>query len=222
MLNIAQYIEHTNVSPIATRKDIEKLCQEAKKYNFYAVCVSPMYVSLAKKNLSKTNIAIVCVVGFPHGSSPTESKVIEVKKAVSHGADEIDMTMNIQAFKDKNYDYVYDDIRAVIKAAKAKVVKVIIQVGYLTKDEIKKAARIVERADANFIKTGTGYGPRDVRISDVRTIYQTLKGSTGIKASGGIHTCQKALSMIRAGADRIGTSHSVKIMRTWEHDNMRT
>lgn len=220
--NIAKYIEHTNVSPTAMKKDIEKLCDEAKKYHFYAVCVNPTYVAFAKKNLLKTNIAIVCVVGFPHGSSLTISKVMETKKAVQSGADEIDMTMNINAFKNKDYDYVVNDIGSVIRAAKGKNIKVIIEAGYLTNGEIKKAARMVGKAGAHFVKTCTGYGPRDVTISDVRLLYQILEGSIGIKASGGIRSYTKALSMIKAGADRIGTSHGVKIMRTREHENAGT
>ncbi|MDA2922626.1 deoxyribose-phosphate aldolase [Patescibacteria group bacterium AH-259-L07] len=212
MQDITKYIEHTNVRPTATTVNIKKLCQEAKKYSFYAVCVSPIHVALAKKKLLKTNIAIVCVVGFPHGSSPTESKVIEVKKVVSHGADEVDMTMNIQAFKDKNYNYVHDDINAVVRAVQGKKVKVIIETGYLTHDEIKKAAQIVEEAGAHFVKTCTGFGPRGVRVGDVQLLSQTLK-QIGIKASGGIDTYRKAVSMIKAGADRIGTSHGVKIMK---------
>ncbi|MDA2935826.1 deoxyribose-phosphate aldolase [Patescibacteria group bacterium AH-259-L05] len=216
MQDITKYIEHTNVRPTATTVNIKKLCQEAKKYSFYAVCVSPIYVALAKKKLLKTNIAVVCVVGFPHGGSVTKTKVIGAKQAIKAGADEIDMTMNIQALKDKNYNYVHDDISAVARVVQGKKVKVIIETGYLTHDEIKKAAQIVEEAGAHFVKTCTGYGPRGVRVGDVQLLSQTLK-QIGIKASGGIDTYKKVVSMIRAGADRIGTSHGPEIMKSLNH-----
>lgn len=212
MKNIAQYIEHTNVSPIATRVDIRKLCQEAKKYNFYAVCVNPTYVAFTKKSLLKTNIAVVCVVGFPHGSSLTMSKVIETKQAIQNGADEIDMCMNINAFKNKDYDYVFNDIKSVVRTTRGKAVKVIIEAGYLTNAEIKKAGLIVKQAGANFVKTCTGYGPRGVNKSDIVILSQILKENVGIKASGRVRSYSKAISMIRAGAIRIGTSRGIEIM----------
>lgn len=211
--DVAQVIEHTNVNPIATEHDIKKLCQQAEKYNFYAVCVSSSRVLLAKKLLSKTRIKIVCTVGFPHSTCTTYIKVRETKQAIKNGADEIDMVINIAGLKDKEYSQVLEDIQAVVQVASYKPVKVILEVGYLTRQEIKKAVQIVMKAGAHFVKTCTGYGPRGTKVHDIRFLSSLTQHKIGIKASGGIADYLTAVKMLNAGADRIGTSHGVDIVR---------
>ncbi len=211
---IAQLIDHTNVSPVATSADIEKLCQEAQKYNFYSVCLTPERVALAKKFLKKTSIKIVCVIGFPHGTPTRQAKVLETQMAISNGADEIDLAIDLGALKDKKYQLVFQEMKAVINAAKTKPVKSILEIGYLTEKELRKACQMAEKAGIQFIKTSTGYGPRNVKESDVRLIKQIVKDKIKIKASGGIRTYTKACSMIKSGANRIGSKAGVEIVKT--------
>lgn len=211
--NIAKYIEHTNVSPTTSRNDIKKICKQAKDYGFYAVCVTPSMVNLAKKFLLQSSVKVVSVVGFPHGTSTFQAKTYEARQAIKNGADEIDMTMNVSALKDKDYKLVFKEIKAVVQAVSRKPVKVILGVGYLTNNEIQKACQLAQKAGAHFIKTNTSYGPRGVKLNDIRLISRTVKHKMRIKASGGIRTYRKALSMIMAGADRIGTSHGINIVR---------
>ncbi len=211
--DIAKYIEHTNVKAVATENDIKKLCVEAKSHGFYAVCVTSFRTSLAKKFLDQTKVKIVSVVGFPKATVTYKIKAQETKEAVKNGADEIDMVINLCALKDKNYQYVVKDIKEVIKAAAGRPVKVIIEVGYLTEKEIIKSCQIVKKAGAHFIKTGTGYGPKKTKISDIKLIHQILKNQIKIKASGGIRSYRKAYLMIQAGASRIGTSHGVEMTK---------
>ena len=198
---------------MATENDIKELCTQAKIYGFYAVCVTSFRTSLAKKLLDQTKVKIVSVVGFPKATVTYKIKAEETKEAIRNGADEIDMVINLGALKDKNYQYVVKDIKEVIKAAAGRPVKVIIEVGYLTKREIIKSCQIAEKAGAHFIKTGTGYGPKKTKMSDIRLIHQTLKGQIKIKASGGIRSYRKAYLMIQAGANRIGTSHGVEMTK---------
>lgn len=212
-VEIAQLIDHTNVSPIATTADIEKLCQEAQKYNFYSVCLTPKRVALAKKFLKKTSIKIVCVIGFPHGTLTRQAKILETQVAINNGADEIDLTIDLGALKDKNYQLVFQEMKAVVRAAKTKPVKSILEIGCLTKRELRKACQMAEKAGIQFIKTSTGYGPRNVKESDIRLIKQIVKGKIKIKASGGIRTYAKACLMVKAGADRIGSRAGVEIVK---------
>lgn len=212
-MDIAKYIEYTNLSPTATKTDIKKLCIEAKKYGFYAVCVTSSYVRLAKKFLSNSPVKLISVVGFPHGTSKSKIKANESRIAVKDGADEIDMVMNIGALKSKDYTEVLKDIREVVQAVRGKTVKVILEVGYLTKDEIKKACELIKKSGAHFVKTSTGYGPRKTKLSDVSLIYTIVKNSVKIKASGGIRDYKTAVSMIKAGSDRVGSSYGVKIIQ---------
>lgn len=219
-MNIAQYIDHTNVKPTATAADIKKLCQEARKYKFYSVCVTPVYVKLAKKFLSGSGVKTITVIGFPHGSETTLAKAMATYEAVKNGADEVDMVMNIGALKAKNYRFVQEDIKAVVKAVclssrqkEKRPVKVIIETGYLTKAEIKKASQLVKKAGAAFVKTCTGFAPGKATVADIKLIRKTVGPKMGIKASGGIRDYQTALAMIKAGATRIGTSAGVAIIK---------
>ena len=211
---LAKKIDHTQLRPNATVDDIRKLCDEAKKYGFYGVCVSPSYVRTAKKFLENTDIKVISVVGFPLGNTYTEVKVLEAEKLVDDGVDEIDMVMNISAFKSGMYDLVKDDIRAVVNAVKPIPVKVIIETCYLSDDEKIKATEIAIEAGAAFVKTSTGFGPEGARVEDIALIKRIFGDKIKIKASGGIKDAKTAIEMIKAGADRIGASKGVQIIES--------
>ncbi len=215
---LARYIDHTNLRPYATREDIMKLCDEAIEYNFYAVCVNPYRVKLAKDYLreKKADVKVASVIGFPLGATPTEVKVFEAEKALEDGADELDMVINIGALKDKDYDYVKRDIGEVVKVAheRGAKVKVIIETCYLTEEEKVKACELAKEAGADFVKTSTGFGSGGATVEDVRLMRRVVGPDMGVKAAGGIRTFQKAVEMIEAGANRIGASSSVRIMES--------
>lgn len=215
-MDIARYIDHTNLKPYATREDIIRLCDEAIKYNFYAVCVNPYRVKLAKEYLREKNadVKVASVIGFPLGATPTEVKVFEAKKALEGGADELDMVLNIGALKDRDYDYVERDIEEVVKVAheKGAKVKVIIEACYLTNKEKVKACELAKEAGADFVKTSTGFGTGGATVEDVRLMRKVVGEEMGVKAAGGIRTYERALAMIEGGANRIGTSSGVKIV----------
>ena len=213
---LAKFIDHTNLKAYASRDDIKKLCDEAKEYGFYAVCVNPYRVKDAAEFLKGTNIKIASVVGFPLGATFTETKVQEAIMAIRDGAREIDMVMNIGAMKDGNYNLVENDIREVVEAAhemNAKV-KVIIETCYLTDEEKRKVCEIAKKAGADFVKTSTGFGSAGARVEDVKLMRETVGEEMGVKAAGGIHNANEAIAMIEAGATRIGASRSVQIMES--------
>lgn len=213
---IARYIDHTHLKPYATKEDIIKLCDEAIQYGFYAVCVNPYRVKLAKDYLSGkgADVKVASVIGFPLGATPTEVKVFEAKKALDDGADELDMVINIGALKDGDYEYVKRDIEEVVKVAheKGAKVKVIIETCYLTDEEKVKACELAKEAGADFVKTSTGFGSGGATVEDVRLMRKVVGPEMGVKASGGIRTYDQAVAMIEAGANRIGTSSGVKIV----------
>ncbi|MCD6144726.1 deoxyribose-phosphate aldolase [Thermococcus sp.] len=213
-MNIAKYIDHTNLKAYASKEDIIKLCDEARRYNFYAVCVNPYRVKLAKEQLQGTNIKVATVIGFPLGATPTEVKVFEAKKALEDGADEVDMVINIGALKDKAYKYVRNDIAEVVRIAHEKeaIVKVIIETCYLSEEEKEIACKLAVEAGADFVKTSTGFGTGGATIEDVKLMRKVVGDKLGVKAAGGIRTYEEALAMINAGANRIGTSSGVKII----------
>jgi len=213
-MNIAKYIDHTNLKACASKEDIIKLCDEARRYNFYAVCVNPYRVKLAKEQLQGTNIKVATVIGFPLGATPTEVKVFEAKKALEDGADEVDMVLNIGALKDKAYKYVRNDIAEVVRIAheKGAIVKVIIETCYLSEEEKEIACKLAVEAGADFVKTSTGFGTGGATIEDVKLMRKVVGDKLGVKAAGGIRTYEEALAMINAGANRIGTSSGVKII----------
>lgn len=211
---MARLIDHTNLKADATEKDIQKLCKEAEKNNFMSVCVNSTYVALAARLLKDTNVKICTVVGFPLGASNTKAKVWETKEAIAHGANEIDMVINIGAMKSKNYTLVENDIKAVVKiAGKKALTKVILETCYLTKSEIAKACQLAKNAKADFVKTSTGFGADGAKVSDIKIMRREVKDRLGVKASGGIRDHETALSLIKAGASRIGASSSVAIVR---------
>lgn len=215
---LASYIDHTLLKANATYDDIVKLCEEAKRYSFYAVCVNPFFISYVKKLLYGTNIKVCSVVGFPLGCVPTISKYLETREAIASGADEIDMVMNISAFKSGFYDVVLEDIKMVRKASEGRILKVIIETAYLTDDEKVKAAKICEEAGADFVKTSTGFAPEGAKVEDVKLLKLSVSSKVKIKAAGGVRSFKDCISMIEAGASRIGTSSGVSIIEGLEVD----
>lgn len=215
MTNLSQYIEHTLLKQDATKEELTKLFEEAKKYNFKGVCVNPINVATAKKYLNDTSVKIVTVVGFPLGANVSEVKAFETEKAIKDGADEIDMVLNVSKLKDKDYEFVLEDIKAVKKACADKPLKVILETDLLEKDEIKKACELCVEAKADFVKTSTGFvkNGEGAKAEDVKLMADIVKPhGLGVKASAGIRDKAKALAMIEAGADRLGTSSGVAIV----------
>lgn len=212
-MELNSYIDHTNLKNISTLKDIEKLCNEAIKYHFASVCVYPYYVPLCKKLLDKTSVAVCTVIGFPMGENTKETKVFEAINAIENGADEIDMVINVSALKNKDYDYIKEEIEEIRDAIDGKVLKVIIETCLLTEEEIIKMTKICNETFVNFIKTSTGFGEYGARVEDVKLINDNKNEVLEIKASGGIKTLKDAEDMINAGASRIGTSNGVSIMK---------
>jgi deoxyribose-phosphate aldolase len=209
---LAQLIDHTNLKPEATEDDIRRLCDEAKQHLFAAVCLNPIYVSLAATLLVDSPVRVAAVVGFPLGANETDTKAYETKQAVYAGADEIDMVLPIGALKSGKHDVVLKDIRAVVQAAQGAVVKVIIEACLLTDAQKVRACQIAQEAGAQFVKTSTGFSTHGAREEDVRLMRQTVGDALGVKAAGGIRTYEQAVAMARAGANRLGTSGSVKII----------
>jgi len=209
---LAKMIDHTNLKPNTDRYDINQLCLEAKKYGFYAVCVNPTYVSMAKAMLNDTDVKVDSVVGFPLGYTPTEVKAFETAKLIENGADEIDVVINIIFVKQRNYTQVRDDIKAVVEAANGKIVKVILETCYLTDKQIIRACKLSKEAGAHFVKTSTGFGPSGAIVEHVKLMRETVGGEMGVKAAGGIRTFDDVIKMIEAGANRIGTSSGVEII----------
>ncbi|MEN3037695.1 MAG: deoxyribose-phosphate aldolase [Candidatus Kryptonium sp.] len=207
-------IDHTLLKPEATPKDIEKLCFEAIQYQFASVCVNPCYVKLASEILKGKKVKVCTVIGFPLGANRIETKVFETEKAIEDGANEVDMVMNIGMLKGGYYDYVEHDIRAVVNVAHKHdvLVKVILETALLTDEEKVKACLLAKKANADFVKTSTGFSKGGATAGDVALMRRVVGSAMGVKASGGIRTYEEALQMIRSGADRIGASASVKIV----------
>ena len=215
-MNISNYIDHTLLKPTATEREILTLCNEAKKNRFKAVCVNSCFVPLAKQSLAKSDVKVCTVVGFPLGAMSTEAKVFEAKNAIEQGADEIDMVINIGLLKSKNYVAVLKDISDVKSAIGNKVLKVILEISELSKNEIIKACEIAMDANADFVKTSTGFSKSGATLTAVKIMRKTVKDQVKIKASGGVNTYEKAIKYIQAGADRIGTSSGVAIINNQE------
>ena len=213
MKPIQKYIDHTLLKPTATKQDIKLLCQEAKEHHFFSVCVNSSYIKLAKKELQKSEVKICGVVGFPLGAMSSESKLFEAQSALSDGADEIDMVMNIGLLKSHDYDAFAEDIRAIKKIMPNKVLKVILETCYLDDDEIIKASSIAIECGADFIKTSTGFGTEGATVKNIRLIkYVAHKSNTKLKASGGIRNYNIAKEFIDLGVDRLGLSSSIAIV----------
>lgn len=212
-MNINSYIDHTLLSSTATERDIIDHCNEAKAYNFYAVCVNSCYVRLAKQLLKDSDVKICTVVGFPLGASSTEAKVFEAKQAINDGADEIDMVMNLGEFKSKNYVEVFKDIKEVKTAIGKTPLKVIIEISELSKNGIVKASEICVDAKADFVKTSTGFSKSGATLTAVKIMKKTVKEHCKIKASGGIRDFETARKYVDAGVNRLGTSSGIAIIK---------
>lgn len=230
----ASYIDHTLLAPNATEKQIIQLCQEAERYGFASVCVNPYYVKLVAETLSDSKAKVCTVIGFPLGATTTASKVFEAEEAIKNGADEIDMVMNIGAARDNHFDVVEADIAELVKACKIQaensgktvIVKVILETCLLSDQEVKKACICAKNAGADFVKTSTGFAnpksldgkslPNGASEHHVQIMREVVGDCMGVKASGGIRSVRSAISMLEAGASRIGTSSGVSLMDNWD------
>lgn len=211
-MKLNKYIDHTLLKADATKEQITKLCNEAKEHDFASVCVNTCYVPLCKELLKDSDVKVCCVVGFPLGAMDTASKAFEAKTAVSNGAGEVDMVINIGALKDKDYDYVTKDIEAVVNASKPSIVKVIIETCLLTDEEKVEACKCAMKANAEFVKTSTGFSTSGATVEDVTLMRKTVGTVCKVKAAGGIRSYEDAIKMIDAGADRLGCSAGIKIV----------
>jgi deoxyribose-phosphate aldolase len=206
-------IDHTLLDPSATRDQVERLCEEAKRYDVYAVCVNSTWVSLVVSALHGTEVKVVSTVGFPLGASLTVVKAFEAETVIGLGAAEVDMVMNIGALKSQDLTFVREDIERIVKACKEAPVKVIIETGLLNDQEKVQACRLAQEAGAAFVKTSTGFGSGGATVADVMLIRKTVGNRFGVKAAGGIRTFRDCVAMIEAGANRIGTSSAIQILK---------
>ena len=214
--NVAGIIDHTNLKPEASEEQITKLCEEAKEYGFASVCVNPGYVALAAEALKGSMVNVCTVIGFPLGATTSASKAFEAKDAIANGATEVDMVVNIGMIKSGKWDYVKDDIKAVVDAANGVLVKVIIETCLLTDDEKVKVCQLAKEAGADFVKTSTGFSKWGAKPEDVALMRKTVGPEMGVKASGGIHTAEEAIACINAGATRLGVSAGIAVVNGLE------
>lgn len=212
MKNLNKYIDHTNLKPFATKADIEKLCADAREWDFASVCVNPCDIALAKSLLAGSDVKTCTVIGFPLGRNTTAIKVAETEIAYDMGCDEFDMVINVGKLKDGCVDYVRDEIAAVVKAAKGRHVKVIIETGLLTDEEKALATRLSCEAGAHFVKTCSGVSAGVATVDDIKLMKANLTGDVKLKASSGIKTYADAAALIDAGAERLGTSSGIAII----------
>jgi len=213
-VKLQHMIDHTVLKADTRRQEIITLCEEARTYNFASVCVNPTWVELAAKELEGSDVKVCTVIGFPLGANTLETKAFEVRDAISKGAGEVDMVINIGALKDQDDALVERDIRAVVEAAAGKaLVKVIIETCLLTEEEKVRACEISVKAGADFVKTSTGFSTGGATIEDVALMRKTVGEHVGVKASGGVRSLEDMNNMVKAGANRIGTSSGVKILR---------
>jgi deoxyribose-phosphate aldolase len=212
-MNLASYIEHTNLKPTLTINDVDQLVDEAHRWNFLAVCVPPFWVKRASREIGKEKIILVTVAGFPFGYNMTETKLDEIQRAIDNGADEIDVVWNVSAFK-TNLPWTKIDIAkcSLLAHNHQKLLKVIVETAYLSDSELEKACKICADAGVDFVKTSTGFAPAGATIEHIVIMKKSLPHHVGIKASGGIKTYEQATAMINAGASRIGTSSGISML----------
>lgn len=215
-MEINRYIDHTLLKATATSQDIKDLCKEALKYNFVAVCVNPVWVSLAVQKLEDSKVKIATVVGFPLGANSTEIKVAEARLAIKEGADEIDLVINHAFLVEGNHQACKGEIRRVKKAIGKHVLKVIIETCYLTDEQIVKASKLCVEAGANFVKTSTGFGTAGATLDHIKLMKEAVNGQASLKASGGVKDYQTAKQYIDNGVARLGTSSGVAIVNGLE------
>ena len=211
-MSISKMIDHTMLKADSKREVIERYCDEAVKYDFASVCVNSYHVPFVAEKLKGTDVKTCCVVGFPLGAMLTTAKAFEASESVKNGAQEVDMVINIGALKDKDYDAVKADIKAVVEASKGAIVKLIIETCLLTDEEKVKACELSVEAGADFVKTSTGFSTGGATAADVALMKKTVDGKAFVKASGGIRTPEDAKAMIDAGADRIGAGNGVVLL----------
>lgn len=211
-MKIQKYIDHTLLKATATSQDIINLCEEAKNHKFYAVCVNGCYVKLAKKQLENSTVKLAAVVGFPLGMMSTKAKIYEAKNCVANGADEIDMVINVGKLKEGDVNYVQNEIASIKKTNPDTILKVIIETCYLTEEEIKTVCKLALNANADFVKTSTGFGTGGATFKDVELMSSIVAGEAQIKASGGVRDVETALKYIEMGVTRLGTSSGVKLV----------
>ncbi|MEQ8364758.1 MAG: deoxyribose-phosphate aldolase [Cyclobacteriaceae bacterium] len=218
-MNIASVIEHTNLTPTITIKDIDRLAEEAITFNMFGICVPPFWVKRAKRELGNKNISLISVVGFPFGYQMTETKLDEALRALDNGADEIDWVWNISSFK-SGLPWTKIELAKASKSIhdQQKILKVIIETSYLSDEELVEACKICNDAGADFVKTSTGFAKQGATIERVQLMRKSLPATVGIKASGGIKTLAQAKQLLDAGAERIGTSSGVSIVNEQEND----
>ncbi|HEL1586520.1 TPA: deoxyribose-phosphate aldolase [Streptococcus suis] len=212
-MKLNKYIDHTVLKPETSQAQVEQVLAEAKEYDFASVCINPTWVAFAAKGLEDSDVKVCTVIGFPLGANTPAVKAFETKDAIANGADEIDMVINIGALKDKNYDLVLEDIKAVVEASGDKLVKVIIEACLLTDEEKVKACELSKEAGADFVKTSTGFSTGGATVEDVALMRKTVGPDMGVKASGGARSYEDAIAFIEAGASRIGASSGVAIMK---------
>ncbi|EJO5346586.1 deoxyribose-phosphate aldolase [Clostridium botulinum] len=213
-IEMAAMIDHTILKPETQKVDVQKICKEALENNFASVCINPCNVSLAAEILKDSGVKVCTVIGFPLGATTTKVKAFETREAIENGAKEVDMVINIGKLKDKDYDYVKEDIKAVVDAAKDKALtKVIIETCLLTEEEKVKVCNIAKEAGADFVKTSTGFSKAGATNEDIKLMRETVGENMGVKASGSIHTYDEAISMVNSGASRIGASASIAICK---------
>jgi deoxyribose-phosphate aldolase len=212
-MNLAKYIDHTVLKPATTKEEVIKVCSEAKEYGFFSVCINPYYVKLVKEELDGSDVKVCSVIGFPLGASVSTIKSAEAAQAIADGADEIDMVINLAALKNRDYDYVLADIRAVAEVCKGNaLLKVIIETCLLTDEEKVKACELAVEAGTDFVKTSTGFSSGGATADDIALMRKTVGKDIGVKASGAVRDNATAILMINSGATRIGASASIAIV----------
>ena len=212
-MNYNKMIDHTVLKADTPLETVKRICDEAMEYGFASVCINPCHVAYCADYLKDSDVNVCTVIGFPLGANTSAVKAFETKDAIANGADEIDMVMNIGALKDKNYDLVRDDVKAVVEAANGTLVKVILETCLLTEDEIKKACELCVEAKADYVKTSTGFSTRGATLEDVRIMKEAVHGKAKVKAAGGVRTPEDMVKIVAAGADRIGTSAGCSLVK---------
>ena len=212
-MGLNKYIDHTILKATASNSDVQKLCEEAIEHEFYSVCVNGCYVADAKQLLQGTDVKVAAVVGFPLGAMTTAAKVFEAKEAVENGASEIDMVINVAKLKDGEFEYVENEIRQIKEAIGDNVLKVIIETCYLTDEEKVKACELSLVAKADFVKTSTGFGTGGATYEDVKLMKSVVGDNAKVKASGGVRDKETAQKDVELGAERLGTSSGIDIVK---------
>lgn len=216
-MKINKMIDHTYLKAFGTNEEIDTLLKEAKEFDFKSVCVNPFWVKKAYEALKGTDVLVCTVIGFPLGANTKETKVYETLNAIENGADEIDMVLNVGMVKEGNYEYIYEEVKALKEACKDLTLKVILETCYLTKEEIRLSSEACMRANADFVKTSTGFGTGGALVEDVKIMKEVAKDKQ-VKASGGVRNITDVKNMVEAGATRIGTSSGVKLVQGLEAD----